>query len=125
MRTEVCNWEKKLQEVFDDNTLLLATTYQSRSCPRERELCGFVHDHFIITGDSVQLTWLESRLKKRLNFGRCADLGVDDGVDKMVTILNRLGAIVKSCLHGRVWTDSTSALSYAMGATCRQAQQGI
>ena len=23
MRTEVCNWEKKLQEVFDDNTQLL------------------------------------------------------------------------------------------------------
>ena len=23
MRTEVCNWEKKLQEVFDDNTLLV------------------------------------------------------------------------------------------------------
>ena len=48
MRTEVCNWEKKLQEVFDDNTLLLATTYdntlllattyQSRIC-HERELC--------------------------------------------------------------------------------------
>ena len=58
MRTEVCNWEKKLQEVFDDNTLLLATTYQSRSCRRERELCGFVHGgDFIITGDSVQLTW--------------------------------------------------------------------
>ena len=29
MRTEVCNWEKKLQEVFDDNTLLLATTYDN------------------------------------------------------------------------------------------------
>ena len=47
MRTEVCNWEKKLQDVFDDNTLLLATTYQSRSCHRKCELCGFVHDHFL------------------------------------------------------------------------------
>ena len=90
MRTEACNWEKKLQEVFDDNTLLLATTCQSRSCRRDRELCGFVHDHFISEGDSVQLTWIESRLKEKLNFERCADLGVDDGVDKMVTILNRL-----------------------------------
>ena len=61
---------------------LLATTYQSRSSRRERELCGFAHE-----GDSVQLTWIESRLKERLNFERCADLGVDDGVDKMVTIL--------------------------------------
>ena len=50
MRTEVCNWEKKLQEVFDDNTLLLATTCQSRRCRLERELCGFAH--FITEGDS-------------------------------------------------------------------------
>ena len=71
-------------------TLLVATTYQSRSCRRELELCGFVHDHFMSEGDSVQLTWIESRLKERLNFERCADLGVDDGVDQMVTILNRL-----------------------------------
>ena len=40
-------------------------------------------------GDSVQLMWIESRLKERLNFERCTDLGVDDG-DRMVTILNRL-----------------------------------
>ena len=50
---------------------------------------GFVHDHFIITGDFVQLMWIESRLKVGLNFEQCADLGVDDG-DKMVTILSRL-----------------------------------
>ena len=37
----------------------------------------------------MQLTWIESRLQERLNFERCADEGVDDGVDKMVTILNR------------------------------------
>ena len=89
MRTEVCNWEKKLQEVFDDNTLLLATTYQPRSCRGEGEFCGFAQDHFFTEGDSVQLTWIESRLKESLNFQRCADLGIDDG-DRMVTILNRL-----------------------------------
>ena len=50
MRTEVCHWDKKLQEVFDDNTPLLATTYQSRSCH---------------AGDFVQWMWIESRLKKR------------------------------------------------------------
>ena len=38
----------------------------------------------------MQLTWIESRLKEGLNFERCADLRVDDGVDKMVTILSRL-----------------------------------
>ena len=75
MRTEVCSLEKKLQEVFDDNTLLLATTYQSRSCRRERKLCGFVHDHFITEGDYVQLTWIESRLKERLNFERLCRSG--------------------------------------------------
>ena len=60
-------------------------------CCHERELCGFVHeDDFIITGDSVKLTWIESRLKERLNFEQCVDLGVDDGVDKTVTILSLL-----------------------------------
>ena len=38
-----------------DNTLLMATTYQSRSCCRDREPCGFAHeDDFIVTGDSMQ-----------------------------------------------------------------------
>ena len=45
---------------------------------------------FIFTGDSVQLMWIESRLKEGLNFERCVDLGVDDGVDKAVTILSQL-----------------------------------
>ena len=58
------------------------------SC-RERELYGLVHDHFITEGDSVHMTWIESRIKERLNFERCADLDVDDGNNKMVTILNR------------------------------------
>ena len=47
-------------------------------------------DDFIVTGDSVQLMWIESRLKEGLNVERCADLGVDDGVDKTVTILSQL-----------------------------------
>ena len=35
-------------------------------CCRERELCRFVHgdDVIIITGDYVQLIWIESRLKQ-------------------------------------------------------------
>ena len=46
----------------------------------ERELCGFVRgDDFIVTGDSMQVMWIDSRLKERLNFDRCAGLGVDDG----------------------------------------------
>ena len=56
MRKEVCKWEKKLQRVPMDNTLLLATTYQSRCCCQEREPCGFLHgDDFIVTGDSLLL----------------------------------------------------------------------
>ena len=70
-------------------------------CFHERELCGFVHgDDFIITGDSVQLMWMESRLKAGLNFERCADLGVDDGVDKTVTILSQLAT----------WSNQTGIL---------------
>ena len=46
MRQSVCNWEKKLQKVLVDNIPLSVTTYQSRSCARERELCRLVHgDH--------------------------------------------------------------------------------
>ena len=73
-------------------------------CCHERELCGFVHgDDFIIAGDSVQLLWIESRLKEGLNFERCADLGADDGVDKTVTILSQLVTWTTrqvSCLRG-------------------------
>ena len=50
---------------------------------------GSCTDMTSLSRDSVQLTWIESRLKERLNLERCADLGVDDG-DRMVTILNRL-----------------------------------
>ena len=45
--------------------------------------------HFVVEGDSLQLSYTEARLKERFIFQRCADLSVDDGGDKMVTILNR------------------------------------
>ena len=45
--------------------------------------------HFVVEGDSLQLSYTEARLKERLIFQRCADMGVDDGGDKMVTIKNR------------------------------------
>ena len=67
-------------------------------CCHWRELCGFVHGDDFITGDSVQLMWIESRLFEGLNFERCAHLGVNDGADKTVTILNRLVTWV--CLSG-------------------------
>ena len=58
---------------------------------RERELCGFVHgEDFIITGDSMQLAWIESRPSEGLVLRRRAIPGPDDGDDKTVTILNRL-----------------------------------
>ena len=60
-------------------------------CCRERELCGFVHgDGFIITGDSLQMSWIESRLNEGLILKRRAILGPNDCDDKTVTILNRL-----------------------------------
>ena len=48
-------------------------------CFRERELCEY-----------VQLIWIESRLMEGLDFERCADLEVVDGVDTTVTISSRL-----------------------------------
>ena len=86
VRKETYSWKTKWRHVFVNHKPQSSTVV----CCHERELCGFVHgDDYIIKGDSVQLMWIESRLKERLNFERCADLGVDDG-DRMVTILNRL-----------------------------------
>ena len=66
-------------------------------CCRERELNGFVHgDDFIFMGDSVQLAWIESRLNEGLILRRHAILGLDDGDDKTVTILNRFGDLCVS-----------------------------
>ena len=59
-------------------------------CRRERELRGLIHDRFIVESDAVRLTCVELRLKERLDFEWRADIGVDDGDDKTVTILNRL-----------------------------------
>ena len=43
-------------------------------CCRERELCGFVHgDDFIVTGDSMQLAWIESRLNEGLILQKARD----------------------------------------------------
>ena len=47
-------------------------------------------DDVTITGDSMQLAWIEARLNEGLILKRRAILGPDDGDDKTVTILNRL-----------------------------------
>ena len=84
MRQELQNWKKNWRQVFINHKPESSTLV----CCQERELCRCVHDRFIIESDSVQLTCIESRLKERSNFERRADFGVDDGDDKMVTILN-------------------------------------
>ena len=49
-------------------------------------------DDFIFVGDFAQLMWIESRLKEGLNFERCVDLGVDDGVtDRYFTFADEHG----------------------------------
>ena len=55
-------------------------------------------DDFIITGDSMQLAWIESRLNDGLLLEKRAILGPDDGDDKTITILHRLVTWV--CLSG-------------------------
>ena len=87
MRKETHRWKTKWRHVFVNHKPKLSTVV----CCHERGLCGFVHgDDFIITGDSLQLMWIESRLKEGLKCERCAGLEVDDGVDKTVTILSQL-----------------------------------
>ena len=78
-----------------------------------RKLFGFVHDDdFIFTGGSMQLGWAGSRLNEKLILKRRAILGLDDGDDKTVTILNRLVTWV--CLSG-----STSRMSDWDSGECR------
>ena len=98
VRKETHSWKTKWRHVFVNHKPKSSTVV----CCHERELCGFVHgnDFIIITGDYVQLIWIESRLKEGLDFERCADLGVDDGVDKTVTILSQLVT----------WNDQTGIL---------------
>ena len=84
------NWEKKRQRVIIDSGFVIGTWSLAIVCCRERELCGFVHgDDFIVTGDSMQLAWIKSRLNEGLILKRRAIQGPDDGDDKTVTILNR------------------------------------
>ena len=98
------NWEEKWQRVIIDWFCHRYMVTSNRCC-RERELCGFVQgDDFIITGDSMQSAWIESRLNEGLILKRRAILGPDDGDDKTVTILNRL--VTSVCL-GRVFCLTT------------------
>ena len=99
MGKETRSWKTKWRHVFVNHKPKSSTVV----CCHERELCGLVHrDDFIVTGDSVQLMWIGSRLKEGLNFERCADRGVDDGIDKMVTILNRLVTLACVDEYGRI-----------------------
>ena len=89
----------KNQRVTIDGGFVIGTWSPAIMCCRERELCGFVHgDDFIVTGDSMQVAWIESRINEGLILQRWAILGSDDGDDNTVTILNRLVTWV--CLSG-------------------------
>ena len=60
IRKEFRKWEKKWRQLFMNHRSEPSTFIR---CP-ERELCGIVHDHFIIfDSDFVQLMCTESRLK--------------------------------------------------------------
>ena len=91
------SWEKRWQRVIIDSGFVIGTWSPAIVCCRERELRGFVHgDDFMITGDSMQVAWMESRLNEGLILKRRTILGPDDGDDKTVTILNRL--VTWACL---------------------------
>ena len=82
-----------------DSGFVIGTWSPAIVCCRERDLCGFVYgDVFIITGGSLQLACIKSRLNEGLILKRRAIPGPDDGDDKAVTILNRLLTWV--CLSG-------------------------
>ena len=98
-RKAAYTWEKKWQRVIVDSGFVIGTWSPAIVCCRERELCGFVHgDDFIITCDSMQLAWIEYRVNEGLILKRRAILGLDDGNNKTVTVLNRLMTWV--CLSG-------------------------
>ena len=74
-------------------------TRHQQSCVVESASCVFLHGNdFTITGDSMQLAWIESRPSEGLILKRRAIPGPDDGDDKTVTNLNRLVTWV--CLSG-------------------------
>ena len=92
------NWEKKWQRVIIDSGFVLGHGHQ-QSCVVESELCGFAYgDDFIISGDSIELVWIEFRLNEGLILKRRAIRFPDDGDDKTATILNRFVTWV--CLSG-------------------------
>ena len=93
------DWEKMWQRVIVHGVFVIGTWSPAIVCCRQRELRGFVHGgHFFITGDSMQLAWIESRLNEGLILKRRAIPGPDDGDDKTDTILNRL--VTWFCLSG-------------------------
>ena len=93
------NLEKKWQRVIINSCFVASTWPPAIVYCRERELCRCVHgDDFIITGDSMQLLWIESRLDEGLILERRTILNPDDEDDKTITILNRLLTCV--CLSG-------------------------
>ena len=61
------NWDKKWQRVIIDSGFVIVPLSSAIVCCRECELCGFVHgDDIIVTCDSMQLAWIESRLNEGL-----------------------------------------------------------
>ena len=65
VRKGLREWEEKRRQVFTNHKSESSTFIRCQEC----ELCGFVHDHFIIfDSDFVQLMCIESRLKEKLNF---------------------------------------------------------
>ena len=89
IRKAARSWGEGWQKVLIDSSFEIGTWSPAIVCCRERELCGFDHgDDFIVTGDSMQLAWAESRLTEKLTLKRRAILGPDDGDDKTFTILD-------------------------------------
>ena len=85
VRQELRNWEEKRRQVFIKHE----PESSASVCREERELCGFVHDRFIVDCDSVPLMCFELGFKERSTFARRIDVDVDDGDDMMVTITSR------------------------------------
>ena len=86
VRKELHNCDEKWRQVFINHQPESSALVRHR----ERELCGFTHDRYTTESDSVQLMCIESRLEEGLTFAQRVDLGVVDGNDLMVTIMNRM-----------------------------------
>ena len=82
-RKELRKCEKRWRQVVMKHTSEPSAFIR---CP-ECEMCGFVHDHFIIfDSDIVQLMCIEARLKDQLGFERCVDFCADDGDGKAMGV---------------------------------------